>query len=83
MLDARLGTATRGRINESHFANDVLARQDTAPKATHVHLVPSAAPPAGVGESGVPVIAPAIANALSRRPVSGYASCPWNNTAAS
>jgi isoquinoline 1-oxidoreductase beta subunit len=29
-----------------------------------VHIVPSDAPPAGVGEPGVPPIAPAICNAL-------------------
>jgi isoquinoline 1-oxidoreductase beta subunit len=29
-----------------------------------VHLVPSSAPPAGVGEPGVPPIAPALVNAL-------------------
>ena len=34
-----------------------------APRETHVHLVEHA-PPAGVGEPGVPVIAPAICNAV-------------------
>jgi isoquinoline 1-oxidoreductase beta subunit len=29
-----------------------------------VHIVPSNRPPSGVGESGVPAIAPAVANAL-------------------
>jgi isoquinoline 1-oxidoreductase beta subunit len=29
-----------------------------------VHIVPSTAPPTGVGEPSTPVIAPAIANAL-------------------
>jgi isoquinoline 1-oxidoreductase beta subunit len=28
------------------------------------YIVPSAAPPSGVGEPGTPVIAPAVANAL-------------------
>jgi len=31
---------------------------------TRVHLVDSQAPPAGVGEPGVPPIAPAVANAI-------------------
>jgi isoquinoline 1-oxidoreductase beta subunit len=35
-----------------------------APLMTHVHIVPSDAAPAGVGEPGVPVIAPAICNAI-------------------
>jgi isoquinoline 1-oxidoreductase subunit beta len=37
-----------------------------------VHIVPSAAPPTGAGEPGVPPIAPAVANAffhLTGRPV--------------
>jgi isoquinoline 1-oxidoreductase beta subunit len=29
-----------------------------------VHILPSDAPPGGVGEPGVPVIAPAVANAV-------------------
>jgi isoquinoline 1-oxidoreductase subunit beta len=57
-------TATGGTIDQTNFANYVLARQDNAPRETHVHVVESTAPPAGVGEPGVPVIAPAIANAI-------------------
>ena len=37
-----------------------------APMETHVHIVASDAPPAGVGEPGVPPIAPAVANAYYR-----------------
>jgi isoquinoline 1-oxidoreductase beta subunit len=57
-------TATGGKVNETNFAGYLLARQDTAPRQTHVHLVPSTAAPAGVGEPGVPVMMPAIANAI-------------------
>jgi isoquinoline 1-oxidoreductase beta subunit len=57
-------TAREGKIDQTNFANYVLARQDNAPHQTNVHLVKSTAPPAGVGEPGVPVIAPAIANAI-------------------
>jgi isoquinoline 1-oxidoreductase beta subunit len=35
-----------------------------APEAVDVHIVPSGDPPTGCGESPVPVIAPAVANAL-------------------
>jgi isoquinoline 1-oxidoreductase beta subunit len=35
-----------------------------APFETHVHMVPSKELPAGVGEPGVPPIAPAICNAV-------------------
>jgi len=57
-------TARGGKIDQSNFADYILARQDSAPRETHVHLVQSTAPPAGVGEPGVPVIMPAIANAI-------------------
>jgi isoquinoline 1-oxidoreductase subunit beta len=35
-----------------------------APYHVDVHIVESSAPPAGVGEPGVPPIAPAICNAI-------------------
>jgi isoquinoline 1-oxidoreductase beta subunit len=35
-----------------------------APRQVDVHIVESTAPPAGVGEPGVPPIAPAICNAI-------------------
>ncbi len=57
-------TATGGRIQQSNFNGYQIARMNQAPRETHVHLVPSTAPPAGVGEPGVPVIAPAICNAV-------------------
>jgi isoquinoline 1-oxidoreductase beta subunit len=56
-------TATAGRIEQSNFHDYRLLRMDMAPE-TSVHLVNSSAPPAGVGEPGVPPIAPALANAI-------------------
>ena len=56
-------TAAAGRIEQSNFHDYRLLRMDRAP-ATSVHLVNSQAPPAGVGEPGVPPIAPALANAI-------------------
>lgn len=35
-----------------------------APPVIEVHIVPSTEPPGGVGEPGVPPIAPAVANAI-------------------
>ena len=35
-----------------------------APAESHVHIVESDAPPAGVGEPGVPPFAPALCNAI-------------------
>jgi len=57
-------TAKDGRIQQSNFNNYPVARMPEAPYETHVHIVDSDAPPAGVGEPGVPVMAPAICNAI-------------------
>ena len=66
MSGALLGkiTARNGAIEQSNFHDYPLARITDTPKDIHVHLVESAAPPAGVGEPGVPPVAPAIANAI-------------------
>lgn len=53
----------QGRIEQSNFSDYLVARIDIAPE-THVHLVESDAPPGGVGEPGVPPVAPAICNAI-------------------
>jgi isoquinoline 1-oxidoreductase beta subunit len=57
-------TAAGGKIVQSNFNNYPVARIDEAPLETHVTIVDSDAPPGGVGEPGVPPIAPAIANAI-------------------
>ena len=57
-------TAAAGAIKQSNFHDYPVARMNEAPIETHVHIVPSTAPPAGVGEPGVPPIPPAICNAL-------------------
>jgi isoquinoline 1-oxidoreductase beta subunit len=56
-------TASRGRIDQGNFNDYRVLRIGQTPD-TRVHLVPSEAPPAGVGEPGVPPIAPAVANAI-------------------
>jgi len=63
---ARTGeiTATNGVIDQSNFHDYRLARMNDAPVRVAVHIVESSAPPAGVGEPGVPPIAPAICNAI-------------------
>jgi isoquinoline 1-oxidoreductase subunit beta len=53
----------QGRIEQSNFSDYLVARADVTPD-THVHIVASNAPPGGVGEPGVPPIAPAICNAI-------------------
>jgi isoquinoline 1-oxidoreductase subunit beta len=64
-------TVVDGRVQQSNFHDFRILRIDEMPRV-EVHIVPSAAPPTGVGEPGVPPIAPAVANAwlaLSGRPV--------------
>jgi isoquinoline 1-oxidoreductase beta subunit len=57
-------TLADGRVKEGNFHNYPVARMPEAPLMTHVHIVQTDAAPAGVGEPGVPVIAPAICNAI-------------------
>lgn len=65
-LSAALGeevTLENGNIVQSNFDGYQLLRMAQMPKV-EVHIVASAEPPTGVGEPGVPPIAPAVANAL-------------------
>jgi len=57
-------TAKNGVIEQTNFDRYPLARMNNAPRETHVHLVPSDAPPAGIGEPGVPPFTPALCNAI-------------------
>jgi isoquinoline 1-oxidoreductase beta subunit len=63
---ARTGeiTATNGVIDQSNFNDYQLARMNDAPRQVDVHIVDSTAPPAGVGEPGVPPFVPALCNAV-------------------
>ncbi|MBS1835047.1 MAG: xanthine dehydrogenase family protein molybdopterin-binding subunit [Acidobacteria bacterium] len=57
-------TAKDGRVMQRNFNDYPVARMPEAPKEVHVHIVPSKEPHAGVGEPGVPPMAPAICNAI-------------------
>jgi isoquinoline 1-oxidoreductase subunit beta len=57
-------TATNGVIDQGNFNDYQLARLNRAPRHVEVHIVESDAPPAGVGEPGVPPFAPALCNAV-------------------
>jgi len=57
-------TATAGRIDQSNFHDYPVARMNEAPYQTNVTIVESSAPPAGVGEPGVPPFVPALTNAI-------------------
>jgi isoquinoline 1-oxidoreductase beta subunit len=56
-------TLDDGRVRQSNFHDYPVLRMDRTP-AIEVHLVASGARPTGVGEPGLPPIAPAVANAL-------------------
>jgi len=57
-------TATKGAINQSNFQDYPVARMAEAPYQTNVYIVDSDAPPAGVGEPGVPPFVAAFCNAI-------------------
>jgi CO/xanthine dehydrogenase Mo-binding subunit len=56
-------TITNGRIDQSNFDDFPLLRMDEMP-IVDVHLVENQNSPSGIGESAVPLIAPAVANAI-------------------
>jgi len=66
---AMLGEITfkDGRTEQSNFDTYEVTRMDAAPKEINVHLMPAPGydqPLGGVGEPGVPPIAPALTNAI-------------------
>jgi isoquinoline 1-oxidoreductase beta subunit len=61
-LHSRLEIAS-GRARQSNFHDYRVLRMDEMP-VVEVHIVPSREKPGGVGETAVPPIAPAVANAI-------------------
>ena len=57
-------TLENGRVKQSNFHDFEVLRMKDAPASIEVHFVPSTERPTGVGEPGVPPVAPALANAL-------------------
>jgi isoquinoline 1-oxidoreductase beta subunit len=57
-------TLKEGAVEQSNFHDYQVLRINQMP-AVEVHIVPSTAKPTGVGEPGVPPIAPALANAIA------------------
>ncbi|MFO1325586.1 MAG: xanthine dehydrogenase family protein molybdopterin-binding subunit [Burkholderiales bacterium] len=57
-------TLKNGVVEQSNFHDYPVLRISEMP-AVEVHIVPSTEKPTGVGEPGVPAIAPAVANALA------------------
>lgn len=58
-------TLQDGRVQQSNFHDYPVARMNEAPRI-EVHIVKSTEGPTGVGEPGVPPLAPAVCNAIYR-----------------
>ena len=58
-------TLKDGVVQQKNFDDYVVARMPDMPRIT-VHIVPSAEPPTGMGEPGLPPLAPAFANAIAK-----------------
>ena len=56
-------TIDRGRVQQANFNQYDVLRMDEMP-VVEVHIVPSGAPPSGIGEAGLPAAAPAVTNAI-------------------
>ena len=57
-------TLKDGVVDQANFDGYEVLRFNEMPKV-EVHILPSAAPPTGIGEPGVPPIGPAVANAVA------------------
>lgn len=68
-------TAKDGAIEQSNYSDYPMIRMNEAP-IVHVEIVESTDKPTGVGEPGVPVIAPAIINALFKLTGKRYYNLP-------
>ena len=69
-------TLKDGRVEQRNFDTHTPPYMIDAPMAVDVHIVPSTEKPTGCGEPPVPVIAPAVANALSTLTGKRYRSLP-------
>jgi len=57
-------TVKNGRIEQSNFHNYRLMRMDQMPERIETHILPYGDKPTGMGEMGVPSLAPALTNAI-------------------
>ena len=69
-------TLKDGYVEQSNFDTYTPPYIMDAPTAVDVHIVPSSEKPSGCGEPPVPVISPAVANALSRLTGKRYRNLP-------
>jgi len=71
-------TAKDGAIEQNNYNDYKMIRMNEIPKV-HVEIVESAEKPTGVGEPGVPVIAPAIVNAIFKITGKRYYNLPLSD----
>ena len=71
-------TAKNGAIEQSNFHDYKMTRMNEAPNV-HITLVENDEDPTGVGEPGVPPIAPAITNAIFNATGKRYRSLPLSD----
>jgi isoquinoline 1-oxidoreductase beta subunit len=69
-------TLKNGRVEQRNFDGYTPPYIRDAPVAADVHIVPSTEKPSGCGEPPVPVIAPAVVNALAKLTGKRYRSLP-------
>ncbi|WP_458766194.1 xanthine dehydrogenase family protein molybdopterin-binding subunit [Cupriavidus basilensis] len=70
-------TLKDGIVEQSNFGDFTVTRITDTP-AFDVHIVPSADPPTGMGEPGLPPLAPAFANAIARLTGKPQRQLPFN-----
>ncbi len=69
-------TFVQGRPQTGNFSTYPMLRYGQMPQVA-VKIVPSTAAPGGVGETGVPCVAPAVANAWARLTGNRQRSLPF------
>ncbi|MBV8858772.1 MAG: xanthine dehydrogenase family protein molybdopterin-binding subunit [Acidobacteria bacterium] len=69
-------TLKDGRVEQRNFDRYVPPYMPDAPVTVDVHIVPSAEAPTGCGEPPVPVLSPAVVNALSKLTGKRYRTLP-------
>jgi isoquinoline 1-oxidoreductase beta subunit len=70
-------TLKDGVVEQSNFGDYTVARINQMPKI-EVHIVPSVEPPTGMGEPGLPALAPALANAVAALTGQRLRELPFN-----
>jgi isoquinoline 1-oxidoreductase beta subunit len=72
-------TLKGGRVEQRNFDGYTPPYIADVPMTADVHIVPSTEPPTGCGEPPVPVISPAVVNALSKLTRKRYRTLPLMN----